>query len=530
MGGSAFSPTLYTPRMPPDVYAHVLSEVHRKLHILYEHVETPVEAPGKVDYGDLDVLVYSPLVSRNLMVLPTAATEGAEIALLLGAETWKRARGSEEMHLALPWPKEFASKSEGTSPAEAQTRTAPHSSVISVPNDALTQLSLSSTATAPRRAYIQVDLHICPNLKTYSLERLRCAYGDFWSIVGSVIRPYGLSFRPTGLYIRIPEVEKVNRKLALVLFTSSPDGILGFLFKDVEGWGDRDRFASLEEMCDFIRQNCRFYRPPREQDQHNPEDGGGADDDDEKKQVGARVDLEVAWRKKKDRDRVMKRSGFRYWVEEYIPKHSAADRETGFRGEYADLDRGEVAEIVKKVYGGVAEEYEQKQRLGLRQIHLKQLWTDVRAAVTNPPAVGNETGNEKGKGKDALTTDKTDTEIGTSTQIHPQFNPTFVLRTLRRRLSLEAHEKPDDQLDEMQLAYREGNFKDVKEWAVGNWRDVAEKKWEDNRVNSAAHLREKMERENERYDRQTRMENAMVFKAVLAAGNAGRERDGNECG
>ena len=68
MGGSAFSPSLFTPRMPPDVYAHVLSEVHRKLRTLYEHVETPVEAPGKVDYGDLDVLVYSPLVSRNLMV------------------------------------------------------------------------------------------------------------------------------------------------------------------------------------------------------------------------------------------------------------------------------------------------------------------------------------------------------------------------------------------------------------------------------------------------------------------------------
>jgi uncharacterized protein (DUF2267 family) len=520
MGGSAFSPTLYTPRMPPDVYAHVLSEVHRKLRTLYEHVETPVEAPGKVDYGDLDVLVYSPLLSRNLMVSPTAATEGAEIALLLGAETWKRARGGEEMHLALPWPKEFASPSGGTLPAEAPMQTAQQSSEISVPNIALTQLSLSSTSTTPQTAYIQVDLHICPNLKTYSLERLRCAYGDFWSIVGSVIRAYGLSFRPTGLYIRIPEVEKVNRKLALVLFTSSPDGILGFLFKDAKGWGDRDRFASLEEMCDFIRQNCRFYRPPREQEK--PEDGG--DDNDDEKQIGARVDLEKAW-KKKDRDRVMKRSGFRYWVEEYIPKHSAADRERGFRGEYADLDREEVAEMVKKVYGGMAEEYEQKQKLGLRQINLKQLWTDVRVAVTSPPAVESELDKNKGKEKDTITTEQIDTST-----IHPQFNPTFVLRTLRRRLSLEASDKPDDQLDEMQLAYREGNFEDVKEWAVGNWRDVAEKKWEDNRVNSAAHLREKMERENERYDRQTRMENAMVFKAVLAAGNAGRERDGNECG
>ena len=528
MGGSAFSPFLYTPRMPPDVYAHVLSEVHRKLHTLYEHVETPVEAPGKVDYGDLDVLVYSPLVSRNLMVLPNAVTEGAEIALLLGAETWKRARGSEEMHLALPWPKEFASKSEGTSPTEAQTQTTQNSYAISVPSNALAQLALSSTATAPRRAYIQVDLHICPNLKTYSLERLRCAYGDFWSIVGSVIRPYGLSFRPTGLYIRIPEVEKVNRKLALVLFTSSPDGILGFLFKDVEGWGKKDRFASLEEMCDFIRQNCKFYRPPREQDQHNPEDGGGVDDDGEEKQAGQRSDLEKAW-KKKDKDRVMKRSGFRYWVEEYIPKHGAADREAGFRGEYADLDREEVAEIVKKVYGGMAEEYDKKQKVGLRQIDLKQLWTDVRAAVTNPPAVESESDN-KGKGKDTLTDDKDGTNTGNSN--HPQFNPTFVLRTLRRRLSLEAHEKPDDQLDEMQLAYREGRFEEVKGWAVGNWKSVAEEKWEDNRVNSAVHLREKMEREaekreNERYDRQVRMENAMVFKAVLAAG---REKDVDECG
>jgi hypothetical protein len=42
--------------------------------------------------------------------------------------------------------------------------------------------------------------------------------------------------------------------------------------------------------------------------------------------------------------------------------------------------------------------------------------------------------------------------------------------------------------------------------------------------------REREERENARYNRQTRMENAMVFKAVLAAGNAERERDGDECG
>ena len=538
MGGSAFSSTLYTPRMPPDVYAHVLSEVHRKLRTLYADVETPIEAPGKVDYGDVDVLVYSPL-DRNRMDQPTAASEGAAIAFLLGAETWKRARGNEELHLALPWPKEFASPSEGISSAEIQSQPTQNSSAITVASESLRQLSLFSS-TAPRAAYIQLDLHICPNLRTYYLELFRCAHGDFWSIVGSMIRPYGLAFRPTGLYVRIPEVDKVDRKLALVLFTSMPEGILGFLFKDYKGWGERSRFTSLEEMCDFIRQNCRFYRPPREQ--VNSEDGGGDDDDnDDEKPAGQEGAPESAWQKR-DRERRMKRSGFRYWFDEYIPKHSAADRETGFKGEYADMSREEVAAMVKTTYR-VAEEYEEKQEVGLRQLGLKQLWNDVRAVVTtaSPPMLQSET-KEKGRDKEtdtlAITAEESETATATAagtgstnTIPPPHPGPKSILRTLRRRLSFEATDKPSDQLDSMQLAYREGRFDEVKAWLLfgDNWRIVAE----ESRGNKGVYLREKREREERererlRENRRMRMEDAMVFRAVIAEGE--REREEEEAG
>jgi hypothetical protein len=61
MGGIAFSLKdhrgLHTPRMRPAVYRHVRDACHAALRKRFLAVATPIEAPCKEDYGDVDVFV-----------------------------------------------------------------------------------------------------------------------------------------------------------------------------------------------------------------------------------------------------------------------------------------------------------------------------------------------------------------------------------------------------------------------------------------------------------------------------------------
>lgn len=62
MGGIAFnkpkSPyNLNTPRMPPDVYRRVRDRCHTLLRRRFLAVASPIEAPCKQDYGDVDIFV-----------------------------------------------------------------------------------------------------------------------------------------------------------------------------------------------------------------------------------------------------------------------------------------------------------------------------------------------------------------------------------------------------------------------------------------------------------------------------------------
>lgn len=61
MGGIAFSLKdprgLYTPRMPPEVYSFMRDKCHALLRQRFLAVASPIEAPDKSDYGDIDVFV-----------------------------------------------------------------------------------------------------------------------------------------------------------------------------------------------------------------------------------------------------------------------------------------------------------------------------------------------------------------------------------------------------------------------------------------------------------------------------------------
>jgi hypothetical protein len=63
MGGRAFRSVVSLaafPRIPPAVYRNLKAHLHPKLSELYTWVGIPNEAPEKLDYGDVDVLVANP--------------------------------------------------------------------------------------------------------------------------------------------------------------------------------------------------------------------------------------------------------------------------------------------------------------------------------------------------------------------------------------------------------------------------------------------------------------------------------------
>jgi hypothetical protein len=325
MGGLAFAdekPPLLTPRMPPAVYTHTRDDLLCTLHKFYAQAECPIEAPAKTDYGDIDILVAEPLSEFST----------DQIALVMGAVKHKTTGGSPTTHFAVRWPK-------------LQN---PPSSTDSIANDD-TSKRASDEDNNPR--YIQVDLHVC-SPSSFPWELFHQAHGDIWNILGSTVRPLGLTPSNSGLYIRIEEIEAHNKKGARVRLTTSPSETLRFLGLDEKRYWQK--FETVDELFAYAAR-CRFFNPRK----YDP--------------VRTRGEL-----KANDRARVRKRAVFRRWVEEYLPAHGeddAADEAA------AVMSRGEVVEDAKRWFG-VAEEYEERRMTGLREIGRDRLWTQIRKELS----------------------------------------------------------------------------------------------------------------------------------------------------
>ncbi|KAF5680995.1 hypothetical protein FCIRC_5639 [Fusarium circinatum] len=145
------------------------------------------------------------------------------------------------------------------------------------------------------RVFIQVDVRYCISKKQAKYLRFFESHGDFWQIVGSIIRPYGLTMDDKGLHIRVEEGEKINRKKAKILLTSKPDVILTFLGLPVaEYWRP---FATTDAMFEYIIK-CPMFSLPR---RSTFEEGTG---------------LGTA----NDRRRMASRPVYREWVQEFKPR------------------------------------------------------------------------------------------------------------------------------------------------------------------------------------------------------------------
>ncbi|EFW98410.1 hypothetical protein CMQ_4262 [Grosmannia clavigera kw1407] len=219
MGGAAFSSgpdPLNTPRMSPAVYEAVRERCHRVLREVFVAVATPIEGPGKTDYGDVDVLVA---VGREP---DSEGDEGRlrEAVRRLGAE--RAIHVPSKATVALPWPEREED--------EAAIR------------------------------HVQVDLAVLPSLAALQWALFKHAHGDFWNVLGTVLRPLGLTIDETALWLRVPEIEQANRRRARVFLSSDPAEVLHFLGLPVLGGGGEEKGSEGGESSSETEETQRTQR------------------------------------------------------------------------------------------------------------------------------------------------------------------------------------------------------------------------------------------------------------------------------
>ncbi|KAH8168836.1 hypothetical protein LIA77_10962 [Sarocladium implicatum] len=269
MGGLAFSSgpdPLHTPRMPPNVYERIKAQCQAALRELFVCVASPIDGPGKHDYGDVDILVAWP---KHEYGDTLAALEAVKIAL--AARRAILGIGQVSSNFAVRWPEK------DSRPGQPET-------------------------------FVQVDVRICDTLDHLYWMLFKHAHGDIWNILGSTIRPYGLTINDDALYIRVPEIEQFNRKRSHVFLTAEPAEILDFLGLPAdEFWAAP--FPSLVDMFQYTAK-CRLFwvRPAVPEDEIQNNEIAMVD--------GVKTDRAAL--KSNDRRRMNQRPAFRLWIEEFV--------------------------------------------------------------------------------------------------------------------------------------------------------------------------------------------------------------------
>lgn len=116
--------------------------------------------------------------------------------------------------------------------------------------------------------YVQVDVQLVTSVELFEWQLFHASYGDFWNILGTAIRPFGLTANERGLFVRISEIEEVDKNRSLIFLCSEPDAVLTFCtgmdfeeyklgwgsVRDMFGWLSRGRFMRKES---FVRSTLK---------------------------------------------------------------------------------------------------------------------------------------------------------------------------------------------------------------------------------------------------------------------------------
>ncbi|MCJ1258649.1 hypothetical protein MMC24_006482 [Lignoscripta atroalba] len=204
MGGKAFThgiSALSTPRMPPTIYIALRDKYISLLSTLFAEAASPIEAPEKDTYGDIDILVCGPKSPASIPSLTAALNSKSTVGNGVTAS------------FAVPYPDSAVD-------------------------------------------YVQLDLHVC-GPSTFRWELFTHSHGDLWNLLGTSIRPWGLTANDVGFHVRIREIEELDKKRSLVYLTSDPDAVIDFLGLERERYWQP--FGTVEELYTYVT-SMRFFR------------------------------------------------------------------------------------------------------------------------------------------------------------------------------------------------------------------------------------------------------------------------------
>ena len=148
-------------------------------------------------------------------------------------------------------------------------------------------------------------MFMCVRLGGFEWQLFHQSHGDMWNLLGTTIRPVGLTANDVGLHVRIPEIEEVNRKRSMLFLTSEPDQVLDFLGLDRDKY--ERPFQSVEALYQFVL-GCRWFSG----------------------EPYVRAEL-----KANDRKRMAQRELYRRFVDEWLPENKQLVEKSGKRAQGA---------------------------------------------------------------------------------------------------------------------------------------------------------------------------------------------------
>ncbi|KAL5352484.1 hypothetical protein ACLOAV_002432 [Pseudogymnoascus australis] len=316
MGGNVFT-TLSTPRMPPSVYFPIRDRCHAILSAYYTHVCTPLEAPEKETFGDIDILVHGPLPNPPAPISELGAALNAAASVLPRAE-------NPEANYAIPWPSSELTPADPADPASREDE---------------------------QNRFIQIDLLTLPTPTTFHYQALTHAHSGLFILLGPSLRASGLILTPTSLSLRIPSIELHRRRGSTIPLTSTPSAILDFLGLERDTYWKR--FETVEGMFEYVASSRLFTTRTRAVE-------------------GEEEEGKVKHRNRRNSRRPL----FVRWKEEFLPRV----REEG-RYDRAVPSRDEIREEAFAAWPPTRELYEEKARAFEVERQLEEVGKLIREGV-----------------------------------------------------------------------------------------------------------------------------------------------------
>ncbi|KAF1962823.1 hypothetical protein CC80DRAFT_398811 [Byssothecium circinans] len=216
MGGHAFR-ELHCPRISPELYFKAREQTKAALRRLFTHVVVPNGMPEKADFGDVDFLVSGFIPNNSATPL-----------------NW------EDMVSAI---KEGFATSVG-----GRGRLNPSVMYFAVP----------ARNFGGDDFHIQVDVKVCDTagLQQFEWSRFQLNYASGSKMLGSLLKPLGLTINPEGLYIRVEEMEETNFHGSTVFVSQNSKDVLKIVGLDWRIlWG---AFQTRDEIYEYFASSWVF--------------------------------------------------------------------------------------------------------------------------------------------------------------------------------------------------------------------------------------------------------------------------------